>query len=85
MRTCLALCLHLVVSLAKLLGPGGTRGLLAESLLLKHQLLVINRARRKAPNLTSAERILMGIWSLFMTPGRINSTLSHCRSNTGFT
>ena len=48
MRTFLVLCLHLMVSVAQLVGPGGTRGLLAETLLLKHQLLVINRARRKA-------------------------------------
>jgi len=47
MRTFLVLCLHLTVSVAKLVGPGGTRGLLAETLLLKHPLLVIDRARRK--------------------------------------
>lgn len=74
MRTFLVLCLHLTVSVAKLVGPGGTRGLLAETLLLKHQLLVINRARRKAPNLRTGDRILMGIWSLFMRPGRIEKS-----------
>ena len=34
MRTFLVLCLHLTVSVAKLVGPGGTGGLLAETLLL---------------------------------------------------
>ena len=74
MRTFLVLCLHLMVSVAKLVGPGGTRGLLAETLLLKHQLLVINRARRKAPNLKTGDRILMGIGSLFMKPRRIEKS-----------
>ena len=63
--------LHLVASVAKLLGPAGARGLLAETLLLKHQLLVIIRSRRRAPNLTSCDRILMGLCSLFMKPERI--------------
>ena len=65
------LCAHLMVSVAKLLGPGGTKGLLAETLLLKHQLLVLNRVHRKAPNLTSGDRIFMGLWSPFMKRGRI--------------
>ena len=66
------LCVHLMVSVAKLLGPGGTKGLLAETLLLKHQLLVLNRVRRRAPNLTSGDRIFMGFWSLFMKRGRVH-------------
>ena len=32
MRTVFVLFVHLIVSVAKLVGPGGTRGLLAESL-----------------------------------------------------
>jgi putative transposase len=63
MRTFLVLCLHLMVSVAKLIGPGGRKGLLAEMLLLKHQLLVTHRARRKAPNLKTGDRISMGFWS----------------------
>ena len=68
------LCLHLMVSVSKLIGPGGTKGPLAEMLLLNHQLLVTNRARRKAPNLKSGDRILMGFWSLFIKPGRIEKS-----------
>ena len=36
------LVIHLIATLARLLGPGGVRSLVAESLLLKHQLLSIN-------------------------------------------
>src|SRR6266513_4602234 len=38
------LVIHLIATLARLLGPGGVRSLVAESLLLKHQLLIVNRS-----------------------------------------
>ena len=38
-----------VQGMAKLLGPGGVRSVVAESLTLKHQLLVASRGRRRAP------------------------------------
>ena len=43
---------HLLTTLAKLLGSGGAKAIVADSLLMKQQLLVINRSRRRAPNLT---------------------------------
>ena len=49
MRDLLLLAIHLLVTLAKFLGPGGTRQVAAESLLLKHQLLISNRSRQRAP------------------------------------
>ena len=45
MRDLLLLAIHMLVTLAKLLRPGGVRAVAAESLLLKHQLLIINRSR----------------------------------------
>jgi hypothetical protein len=46
MREVLLLAIHLLVTVAKLLRPGGIRAVAAESLLLKHQILIGNRARR---------------------------------------
>ena len=37
---------HLLATLAKLLGPGGARAIVADSLLRKQQLLIINRSRQ---------------------------------------
>ena len=51
MRELLILAIHLVATFAKLLRPGGARAVAAESLLLKHQLLISNRSRQRAPNL----------------------------------
>ena len=68
MKDLLVLLAHLLTTIAKLLGPGGARAIVADSLLMKQQLLVINRSRRRAPNLTAIDRILLGFWSLFLSP-----------------
>ncbi len=47
------------------------RAVIAETLVIKHQLVILNRSRRRAPNLTAAERIVMGLCTLFMNPSRI--------------
>ncbi len=71
MRTATLLIVHMITSLAKLVGPGGTRAVVAESLLVKHQLIVITRSRRRAPNLGGLDRFLFGLWSLFINPKRL--------------
>src|SRR6202011_2589004 len=71
MRDLLLLAIHLLVTLAKFLGPGGVRRVAAESLLLKHQLLISNRSRRRAPNLTTLDRFLLGLATLFVNSRRI--------------
>ncbi len=43
MRDLLLLAIYLIVTIAKLLRPGGVCAVAAESLLLKQQLLVLNR------------------------------------------
>ena len=50
MKDMLLLLVHLLTTIAKLLGPGGARAVVADSLLLKQQ-LIINRSRRRSPNL----------------------------------
>src|SRR6516165_9953161 len=71
MRAVLILAIHLLVTLAKFLRPGGVRQVAAESLLLKHQLLISNRSRRRAPNLTMLDRLVLGLTTLFLSPHRI--------------
>ena len=71
MRELLILAIHLLVTFTKLLRPGGVRAVAAESLLLKHQLLISNRFRQRAPNLTTLDRFLIGLTTLFVSPRRI--------------
>ena len=42
MGTVVLLIVHLIASVVKLAGPGGTRALLAQTLLVKHQLLIVS-------------------------------------------
>ena len=63
--------LHLLTAIARLLGPGGARAIIAENLLLKHQLLVHSRSRKRAPNLSTQDRVMLGFWALFLSPRRI--------------
>ena len=74
MKDLLVRLAHLLITIAKLPGPGGTRAIVADGLLMKQQLLVINRSRRRAPNLSALDRLLLGFWSLFLSPRRIQRT-----------
>ena len=71
MRNLVTLFIHLIATLARLLGPGGVRSLVAESLLLKHQLLIVNRSRQRSPNLPSSDRVLAGLLALLVRPTRL--------------
>ena len=67
----LILAVHLLATIAKLVRPGGVRVVVAESLSLKQQLLISSRARRRAPNLNSCDRFVLGLGSLFVPASRI--------------
>jgi transposase InsO family protein len=82
MKDMIILFIHLLTTAAKLLGPGGAKAIIAENLLLKQQLLVVTRSRRRAPNLSTADRFLMGFWSLFLRPGRIAKNALSVRTST---
>src|SRR6266550_6328424 len=71
MRNLFVLFIHLIATLARLLGPGGVRSLVAESLLLKHQLLIVNRSRQRSPNLSAWDRVLAGWTALLVRPTRL--------------
>jgi transposase InsO family protein len=82
MKDLLILLAHLLTTIAKLMGPGGARAVVADSLLMKQQLLVINRSRRRAPNLSALDRFLFGFWSLFLDPHRIQRAAVIIRPST---
>src|SRR6478672_3513574 len=88
MRDFAIVFVHLIVTLARLARPGGLRSVVAESVLVRHQLLILNRGRKRAPNLRAADRIIAGLCTLFMRPRRVPrsaivlkpSTLLHLNS-----
>src|SRR4029077_3694743 len=88
MRDVVILFVHVIVNLLRLAGPGGLRSVVAESVLVKHQLRILNRGRKRAPNLRAADRIIAALCTLFMRPARVlrsaivlkPSTLLHLHS-----
>ena len=43
MKTAILLFFHAIVTIAKLLRPGGAKSLIAENLVVRHQLIIANR------------------------------------------
>jgi putative transposase len=88
MRDFIILFVHVIVTVLRLAGPGGARSVVAESTLIRHQLLILNRGRKRAPNLRFTDRLTAGLLTLFMSPARIlrsaivlkPSTLLHLHS-----
>ena len=71
MRDLVILPVHVIVTLSRLFGPGGIRSVVAESVLVKQQLLILNRSRQRAPNLRASDRFVAGLCALFMQPIRL--------------
>jgi hypothetical protein len=59
MRDLAVLLMHLLATVARLAGPGGARSVVAESMLVKHQLLILNRARRRSLCLPNSPLLLI--------------------------
>src|SRR6266446_7002336 len=49
MRDFVILFVHLIATVARIAGSGGVRSVVAESVLVKQQLLILNRSRKRAP------------------------------------
>jgi hypothetical protein len=71
MRDLIILLIHAVATLMRTLRPGGVRAVVAESVLAQHQLLIINRSRRRAPNLRVLDRIVAGFCSMWIRSRRL--------------
>jgi len=63
--------IHLLATIARLMRLGGARAVVAESLLVKHQLVILNRGRERAPNLRPMDRVIAGFCTLFIRPDRL--------------
>jgi len=71
MRIAASLFIHLIWTLIRLLRPGGTRSVVAETLLIKHQLLILNRSRQRAPALRPSDRVIAGLLAAIIRPARL--------------
>jgi hypothetical protein len=60
-----------IVTVIRLMKPGGLRAVVAESALTRHQILIPNRSRKRAPNLRASDRLIAGLCTLLMHPSRL--------------
>jgi putative transposase len=74
MHDLIILFIHLITTVLRIARPGGLRSVVAESVLIKHQLLILNRSRRRAPNLRVLDRLIAGFCSLWINPTRLLRT-----------
>src|SRR5262249_9634792 len=71
MRDIFILFLHAIVIIIRLARPGGLRSVVAESVLMRHQVLILHRGRKRAPNLRASDRIIAGLCTSLMRPARV--------------
>ena len=71
MRDLAILLIHLPVTITRSMRPGGARSVVAESLLVKHQLVILNRGRERAPNLRPMDSVIAGLCTPAIRPGRL--------------
>jgi hypothetical protein len=71
MRNLVILFVHVIATLARLWGPGGIRSVVAESVLVKQQLLILNRSRQRSPHLRTSDRLVAGLCALLIRPARL--------------
>lgn len=80
MHAVLSLILDIILAVAKLFRPGGRSLLLAEYFLIRQQLIAVNRKRKRAPKLTTFDRIIFGFSALFINAKRLpklSSVVAH--------
>ena len=82
MRHLVILLVHLITAVLRLVRPGGVRAVVAESVLAKHQLLIFDRSRRRAPNLHTLDRLIAGFCSLWIKPSRLRRVAIAFRPST---
>ena len=61
MRDFAIVLVHLILTLARLARPGGRRSVVAESVPVRQQLLILNRGRKPELNLRVTDRIIAGL------------------------
>jgi putative transposase len=71
MSEVIELLIHFFVSAIKLLRPGGMKVVLAESMAMKQQLIVMNRSNKRSPVLKTPDRFIFGILAGFISRTRL--------------
>ena len=75
MHSAALIFIHFIVLLAKMLRPTGWKKIVAENLMLKHQLAIMARSQKKARTLHVSDRVILA-WLCILIPRKRLSTLA---------
>lgn len=70
-RETIELLIHYFVTLIKLLKPGGVKVVMAETIVMKQQLIIMSRGKKRSPALSTRDRFLFGFLTLFISESRL--------------
>ena len=73
---------HIWPRLPNCIRSGGVKALASENLLLKKQLLIIGRSRKRAPNLTPLDRLYLGLLATLLGSSRTSRSSIVIRPST---
>lgn len=73
---------YLITIIIKLSRRGGVKAIAAENLLLKQQLITLNRNQKRSPKLKVSDRFIYGILSSWINPKRLLKSAIIVKPNT---
>ena len=71
MRAIFEFTVHLLITLFTILKPGDIKAIASENILLRQQLIVVQRNRKRAPNLNTSDRFLFALLYSLISPSRL--------------
>jgi len=71
MKDILELLLHFVIVIFTLLKPSGVKRVMADTMVMKQQLIALNRNKKRSPQLTSSDRFIFGLLAFFIDKNRL--------------
>jgi len=71
MKHIFILTFYFLRALAMLAKPGGKKSLAAENIMLRKQLILLNRRRKRAPNLSQWQRLFFAFLTAIIKPSRL--------------
>jgi putative transposase len=74
MKWLIFLLINIITLLCQIVGKGGLKAVISENLILKQQLLIIHRSRKRAPALKPMERLMLGWLSMLISSKRLMKT-----------
>ena len=71
MRAIFEFTVHLLITLFTILKPGDIKAIASENIMLRQQLILVQRKRKRAPSLTTSNRFVFGLLAFLIAPNRL--------------